>query len=308
MPGLGKPGPIPYNPIIPAAAIAAPITHPTTVTLDPENANTADPPVPPSDAPEAQEERGFMEDWLRDLQVGAAFWSWLPTGLTGQSKRGDLGRSRYLFPLVGLLIGLVPAFVLALAVWLHLGAAAAVLAVFALLVVTGGRAEIAFASVVEALGRSRQREVRANVLSVPRPGYYGVAAVFMLLLLKVALLGGAGGWWDGVCLLLAATAGSRGAVAVISWFADSVDGDRCGGLELEAGRELVWVAAIVTPLLLILFLWFWSGLIAIPVVFAATALAFVWLRGAFGGLPVYGVGAIQQVAEVTILAAGIAYF
>jgi len=271
---------------------------------DPPGANdTAESAVDPG-----MGERNHLDQWLRDLQVASSFWSWLPVGPVPPAKRSDVAHSRYLFPLAGLLLGVVPAFIFALAVWLHLGGAAAILAVVVLLLMTGGRAEIATASVVEALCRTQRREVRASVLGESRPGYYGVTALLFLFLLKVALLGVAESDWAGICILLAATSGSRGMIAIASWFADTLEGDRCGGLELEAGRNKVWVAATVTPLLLVLFLWFWSGLITIPVVMVVIAATFIAIREAFGGLPVYAIGLLQQVAEVTILATAVAYF
>ncbi len=196
-----------------------------------------------------------------------------------------------------------------LATWLHLNAlAAAIVALAVLLGLTGGRAEIATASILEALCRSRSKETRTKILAETRPGYYGMLGLILVILAKIALLGSVVSIWHGVGAIMAAAAVSRGATAVATWFADTVDGDRIAGLELEPGRALIWIPALVSVLLLIPLLWFWSGLIAIPLVVIATGLAFVACRSAFGGLPVYAVGLLQQVAEVTILLAAVAYF
>ena len=246
---------------------------------------------------------------VRDFLVAASFWCWLPLPVDPAPKRAELGQSRYMFPLIGLLLGILPALGFMVAVWLHLnGLGAAIVALGILMMLTGGRAEIATASILEALFRSRSRETRTKILSETRPGYYGMFGLILLVLAKLALLGSVVSIWHGIGAILAAAAVSRGVTAVATWFADSMDGDRIAGLELEAGRALVWIPAVASVVLLILLLWFWSGLVAIPLVVATTALAFVGCRAAFGGLPVYGVGLLQQVAELTILLAAVAYF
>jgi adenosylcobinamide-GDP ribazoletransferase len=214
-----------------------------------------------------------------------------------------------MFPLIGLLLGLLPAFVFMLAIWLHLNPfAAAIAALMVMLGLTGGRAEIATASILEALCRTGNRDTRVKILAETRPGYYGMFGLILLVLAKLALLGSVVSIWHGVGAILAAAAVSRGITAVATWFADSMDGDRIAGLELEPGRALVWIPALASVLLLVPLLWFWSGLVAIPLVIVATGLAFVGCRSAFGGLPVYSVGLLQQVAEVTILLAAVAHF
>ena len=246
---------------------------------------------------------------LRDFLVAASFWCWLPLPLDPAPRRAELGQSRYMFPLIGLLLGMLPAVGFTVAVWLHLtGVAAAIVALGILMILTGGRAEIATASMLEALFRSRNPDTRAKILSETRPGYYGMLGLILLVLAKLALLGSTVSIWHGVSAILAAAAVSRGVTAVATWFADGLDRDRIAGLELEAGRGLVWIPAVASVVLLILLLWFWSGLVAIPLVVAVTGLAFMGCRAAFGGLPVYAVGLLQQVAEVTILLAAVAHF
>ena len=281
---------------------------------DAESGPTPDVPTDDAATNEAAAENGDQGDntflqVVRDFLVAACFWCWLPLPVDPAPRRAELGRSRYMFPLIGLLLGVLPALAFMLATWLHLnGFAAAVLALAVLLGLTGGRAEIATASILEALCRSGNKETRIKILAETRPGYYGMFGLILLILAKVALLGSVVSIWHGIGAILAAAAVSRGATAVATWFADTMDGDRIAGLELEPGRGLVWIPALASVVLLVPLLWFWSGLIAIPLVVIATGAAFVGCRTAFGGLPVYAVGLLQQVAEVTILLAAVAYF
>ncbi|SFA46249.1 cobalamin-5'-phosphate synthase [Paracoccus halophilus] len=99
-----------------------------------------------------------------------------------------LARTGWAFPLVGLAVGLMAALVLALAAWLGLPApVAALLAVAAMVLATGGLHEDGLADLADA-GGGADRDRRLAIMRDSRIGSYGVLALILVTGLRIAAI------------------------------------------------------------------------------------------------------------------------
>ena len=172
------------------------------------------------------------------------------------AHRVDRGAARWAMicaPLVGVLVGIVGAAVLAVAWLIGLGApAAAVAAVAALALFTRGLHLDGLADLADGLGSRRGPEGALEVMKRSDIGPFGVVTLVLTLLAQVAALAHAyttGGGAYAACALVVAAVTGRLAV---TWACrGGVAGARPEGLgALVAGTVPVWAAAIATVLVL----------------------------------------------------------
>jgi len=203
---------------------------------------------------------------------------------------------RYL-PLVGIGIGLAGAAVLALASAGLPRPAAALLSVAATLLLTGALHEDGLADTLDGLFGGTTREDALRIMRDSRLGTYGAAGLTLALGLKVAALSALPA---AVPALVAGHAGSRlMVVCVLAGLpyarADGKATPVAGGVGI---MELA-VAGVcgVLPMVAL-------GGRAVPALLLAAGLAWGmarWFRRRLGGYTGDGLGAVQQVTELTIL-------
>jgi len=239
---------------------------------------------------------------LRDLQTAFGFLTRLPVG------HGDrpLHRTAYLFPAVGIAVGVIGGAVYWVADALGLGNwIAALLAVLATCIVTGGLHEDGLADTADGFGGGATPERRLEIMRDPRAGAFGVLALVFATGLKVAALAGAANAFQAAAMLVAAHAGARACLPAVMWriptasarglAADAGKPDAAGaGLALAIGTA---VAVLVLPA-------------AAPAMIVA-AVAVAWLlcrlaRRLVGGYNGDVLGAIEQGTEIGILLAAAA--
>jgi adenosylcobinamide-GDP ribazoletransferase len=247
----------------------------------------------------------LAKPWFDDFLGCIAFLTRIPVRAAEATR--PLAEMAWAFPLVGVVVGLAGAVAYALADALGLPSVlAAVLAVAAMVAVTGGLHEDGLADTLDGFGGGRDRESKLAIMRDSRIGAFGVIALILVLLARVAavaLLGEAGRAADG---LIAAGAVSRaGLVFLMAWIPSA----RADGLSAAAGRPdngtLVLAAAFAAAVAVLaagIVAWLW------PTLAAAAALAAVaWLaRRQIGGQTGDVLGAAQQVAEIAMLLALVA--
>lgn len=214
----------------------------------------------------------------------------------------DLASAVVWFPVVGALVG-----ALAGAIAAGLGAVSAIavgaaVGVLAGVLVTGAFHEDGLADLADAVAGGWTRQRRLEILDDPRHGTYGVAALsgsIVVRVVAVASLGPAAAFAG----LVAAHALARGAaVAAMGWaplarsdglgagYAAAVNGRRA----MAGGTVALGLGALATG--------WWIGPLAVAAAVPAVLVVMV-ARRALGGITGDVLGAVEQVAECTVLVA-----
>jgi adenosylcobinamide-GDP ribazoletransferase len=235
--------------------------------------------------------------------AATAFFTVLPVG---SQARGawKLADSSWAFPLVGAGIGAVTGLVFLIAQLIWPGSApAALLAVFAGLVLSGALHEDGLADSADGLLGGHDREEKLAVMRDSRHGTFGVLAIISSVLLRAAALAASGDVLHAGLALIAAHAVSRAALPAAMW---AMRPARADGLGAAAGspRPSGVVAAAVTGILIALAaLGPLTGLIAL----CTTGLAILAVAGVarrrIGGYTGDVLGAFQQIGEIVMLLA-----
>jgi adenosylcobinamide-GDP ribazoletransferase len=256
---------------------------------------------------------GPVRAWLIDTRTAISFFTRLPvpTVLPGTTDHSapDFSRAARAVPLAGLVIGLLSGMVLFLAAFSGLSAlAAALLAVLAATILTGGLHEDGLADTADGLG-AFGRERRLEIMRDSRIGTFGVIALIGTYGLKTVLLAqlidGEGPLMAG-CALMAAEATSRIAALMPLHHLAPARGD---GLSHASGRPQGsamiqgWgVAAAITAVLVGLTVGWVPGLVGFLLCLggglAVTRLAAHMLGGHTGDIA----GAAQQLSLLAMLA------
>ena len=253
-----------------------------------------------SDLPSAQR-------WLDDLRACTLFLTRLPIS---QSAPAPLSEAARAFPLVGVIVGGCGSLVLIVALWLGLpGDIAALLAILAMVIITGGLHEDGLADVADGFGGGISVERKLEIMRDSRIGAFGVLALVFVVLLKVLALGALvatpAGLWSGVAALVSAAAISRAAMVVMM---HKVKQARRDGRSVEAGQPAlngVWQTLGITAAIAGVTLWyvfgFWPALavflISMAVYSAMKRITLRHIDGQTGDV----LGATQQATETVVL-------
>lgn len=241
--------------------------------------------------------------WREEILVAAGFLTRLPVHPAQPPTDGALARAGWAFPLIGIAIGLIGWFPYRVAEALGLPAmAAALLAVSATVLLTGGLHEDGLADTADGLGGGATREAKLAIMHDSRSGAFGVLAlIFSVGLRAVALAAVADGGALGA--LVAAHALARGALPMALWMLDPARSD---GLGAEAGRPTRAVALGAAGIgVAVSLVALGGGLGFIAVLFAAAGMISIALvaRRALGGYTGDVLGAIEQGGETIMLLA-----
>lgn len=239
---------------------------------------------------------------MRHFWVALQFLTRLPTPALAGFESDWIARAVPCFPLVGWLVGaLAGAVFWGVSQWLP-GWPAAVAALAAGLLVTGGFHEDGLADTADGLGGGLTRERRLAIMKDSRLGSYGALALWAVLSFKAALLAGMAPRAGALALVLAG-GGARALVApVMAGMAYARDPAEAklkpapqGVRGWEAGLALLLGAAPV------LILARGSGLVGLGL----AALAVLWLartaRRLIGGWTGDVLGACEVLAEAGLL-------
>lgn len=242
-----------------------------------------------------------------DLLNAVRFFSRLPTG-NAPHQTPSLTRMAPALPLASVLIGIGPA---ALLLGLELLGVpdlfAAVLAVAALVIVTGAMAEDAVADAADGLFGGHDAEQRLAIMRDSRHGTYGVVAIVLLLGVRIAALGSVASPFAAAGLLLAAQVMSRSGAL---WLALVLPPARSGGVSASAGqvsRQAFGVGAVFMVVLSFALAGFAVGVEGLILAYALGALA-AWgwaalCRRLVGGQTGDLIGALQALLEIAALTA-----
>jgi adenosylcobinamide-GDP ribazoletransferase len=245
---------------------------------------------------------------LRLLLVAVQFYSRIP--VTGRLadwvgfEPAWLARATRYFPLVGVLVASLTAFVYAMCgLWLPHGVAL-LLAMAAGLLLTGAFHEDGFADFCDGFGGGTTAERTLEIMHDSRIGAYGAIGVAMLLLLRFATLESVDPSWIGVTLATAA-AFSRGCSVLVMAtlpYARVAEASKAKPVAQHLAPTDTGIGLALAALPAAAAAW-WTGAPGVFASAAALALAATFamrriVRRRLAGYTGDCLGAVQQVAEV----------
>jgi len=254
----------------------------------------------------------FSDTWREEFLTALSFLTRLPTAwLRGQPPEEPdvttvvtLASCAWAFPLIGIVIGAAGGIAYSVAMAIDLPAlAAALIAVAATVLATGGLHEDGLADTLDGFGGGPDRESKLAIMRDSRSGAYGVLALVFSVGLRAVALNQIIEGWQVLGTLIAAHALARGFLPVVLRLLEPARSD---GLGAQAGRPepniVLWSCGIAIVIAL-LGVGIRNGLAA-AVCAALVMAAFAWLaQRQIGGYTGDVLGAIEQMGEVTALLA-----
>lgn len=241
--------------------------------------------------------------WGQDCLAALMFLTRLPVRWRGDWPDGLFARSTRAYPLVGALVGGAGALVLWLAWSLGLPPLpAALLAVTAQVLLTGGLHEDGLADTADGLGGGRDRDAKLAIMRDSRIGSYGVLALILGVGARVAVLGSlpveiaAAG-------LIAAGAWSRALLPALLRLLPPARADGAGARAGRPDRHIVVTALLLGLAVAVALLGPVAGPVGAGVALLAV-LALAWLaQRLIGGQTGDILGGAQQIGEIALLLA-----
>jgi adenosylcobinamide-GDP ribazoletransferase len=239
---------------------------------------------------------------ITDLRTGLAFLTRLPYVGAPAATGADVARASWVFPIVGIAIGLIGALVAWLADSLGLHPfISGTLAIAVIVLVTGCLHEDGLADMVDGFGGGGSPMLKLEIMRDSRVGAYGTSALILSFMLRAGALASFADPAFVAPALIAAEAGARATMPV---FMRLVPPARQDGLSAEAGMppdRAALIAALIGVVVLVLCLGFGGGLIAALLVVAAIVFLAWFCVRQIGGQTGDVLGAVEQVSEVLIL-------
>jgi adenosylcobinamide-GDP ribazoletransferase len=242
-----------------------------------------------------------LQNLTADLRIGLSLCTRLPIGPVAPVGEGDVARASWTFPIAGLVVGLVAAFVYWLALRFNVAPQpAAALALAATMLLTGAMHEDGLADTADGLG-GKTREQKLDIMRDSRIGTFGACALAISLMLRWSTLADIAEPHFAAAALIAAHVGAR---ACLPAFMQLVPAARQDGLSSAAGRPPApsVIAALILAVIFLLFALGVSGTIVtlLLLLLAGLLLARLATRQ-FGGQTGDVLGAMEQVGEAVIL-------
>jgi adenosylcobinamide-GDP ribazoletransferase len=242
-----------------------------------------------------------------DLKLCLVFLTRLPLHLDTATQNRSLAQAATLFPVVGIFVGLVGAFMLFMARTVGIPElAAAALCLTATILLTGALHEDGLADVADGFGGGLGKARKLEIMRDSRIGSYGVLAIGLSLILRVTLIAGITGhlesFWELAGVLVTMHAIGRGLLPAVMAVLPLA---RSNGLAVHADRPSGRKAAfafIISLLIAVICLGPAAGISGIVTAAIAVA-AMTWLaRRLIGGYTGDVLGASEQIGEIVALA------
>jgi adenosylcobinamide-GDP ribazoletransferase len=262
---------------------------------------------PPAPRPTNDNRPRSGNSFADELLMGVRFYSRLPTG-NAPHLRPNLERMALTLPLTSIVIGIPPVAVLLILEWAGVPTFfAAVLAVAAMVIVTGAMSEDALADAADGLFGGPTIEQRLEIMKDSRHGTYGVCAITLLLGARIVAVGSVSSPLEAAAILLTAPLVARSGAL---WLSHALPAARSGGAAATAGQVSrrgfllgLGVAAVVS----VATAGFAVGVLGLAVAFSVGAfLAWGWTnlcRRLIGGQTGDLIGALQALLEIAALTA-----
>lgn len=252
----------------------------------------------------------FSASWRDEFLAACNFLTRLPLsrwasgGASPDIAPPSLADAAWAFPLVGLVIGAIGGIAYWIAVAFALPTlAAALIAVAATALVTGGLHEDGLADMIDGCGGGTTRDDKLAIMRDSRTGAYGVLALIFSVGLRVAALANIGTRWHVIGALVAAHALGRG---VLPAALRGLPPARNDGLGATAGRPAQGAVLLALGIASVLALLGTGIPVGLSAAIAACVIAIAIAKLAqrqIGGQTGDVLGAIEQGAETAALLA-----
>ena len=213
----------------------------------------------------------------------------------------DLGGSMSLFPLVGLLIGLILVgvrYILGFALPSFL---TDILVIAALVVVTGCMHLDGFADTIDGLAGGRDRERTLAIMRDSRIGSFAVVGLILILMLKVSALMGVPEEIKSMALIATPVLGRWSTVQLAAWFDYARTGYGTGlAFTRCAGRRESVISTLITAVIVVGTFRI-KGLVMLLAIAAITALSGLFFKRRVGGVTGDIMGAACETSETFVL-------
>jgi adenosylcobinamide-GDP ribazoletransferase len=243
---------------------------------------------------------GLARRWL-ETRVALAFLTRIPIPFEDAADV-PLAQAARGFAVAGLVVGIGGAVMFALAEVFTLPTlVAALLALAAMVLLTGGLHEDGLADTADGLGGGRDREQTLAIMRDSRIGSFGVIALVLTLGLRAAAISALGYPEAAGVAIIAASCASRAVLPVMMLYLPAA---RTDGLAQAAGapaQQAVIEAAAVGLLVLMLCLGFFVALFIAGLLALFITLSIKYLDARLGGQTGDTLGAVQQICETLIL-------
>jgi adenosylcobinamide-GDP ribazoletransferase len=180
---------------------------------------------------------------------------------------------------------------------------AACVAVGAAVIVTGGSHEDGLADVASGFGGGGDRDAKLSILRDSRIGSYGVIALVLALAMRIGALAAIGHPYHVLAVLIAAGAVSRAVVVVAMRMMKRARSDGLGAGAGTPGFEGTVTALAIAGIATLVLLLPWAWLLALVLGAGAAVIVALLAKRQIGGQTGDVLGAIQQAAEIAVLAA-----
>jgi adenosylcobinamide-GDP ribazoletransferase len=254
---------------------------------------------------------GHLRDWGCDISLAVTLLTRIPmpyrdavssdANSSEAISPDDMARAQRAFPLVGALVGLAVGLVdrcfLAIGVP---GLAAAALALGAGAALTGALHEDGLADVGDGFGGGRDRDAKLAIMRDSRVGTYGVLVLLISFVAKASALASLP-IAEIIPALIATHALARAAIPVL---AANLPFARDDGLGRSAGRPdsaSVIIAVVIAIVVALLCLPVEAAIVAVLMTAAGATVMAVLAWRQIGGITGDVFGAVEQVAETTVL-------
>lgn len=243
-----------------------------------------------------------MEKLTKNLALTLAFFSRIPLPKSlGDKISHDarLGDAAAFFSIAGLILS-IPIALVWFVTSLYLPATiAAGLAIGCGLLITGGLHEDGFADCADGMGATPNSERALEIMRDSRIGTYGSLALILSIGLRWTALASLSPIC-GVLAIIVCNSGARSAMTIAMQFSDYA---RTEGLGKQASsiRQSDFILAILIAFIVAIVCgWYW-GVIALCIAYLTAWLFLKRLEYRLGGYTGDGLGAMEQIAEITIL-------
>jgi len=238
---------------------------------------------------------------IRDFFLAVGFFTRIPVPNHPNYTDAALQRSAVYFPLVGLCVGSILALVYGLAILIWSPPIAVIFTMTIGFLLTGGFHEDGWADTFDGLGGAFSVEKKLAIMTDSRLGTYGSLALWAMLSLKAVSLMELLPKYGAIVLILAHSLSRWTAMSamVFSQYVRKEDNkSRPIVQQLSKGR---WLAALlfVLPILFVVS-WTVFALITLACLIVAS-LWILFLKRQIGGYTGDTLGALQQLAELTVL-------
>ncbi|MFK5978956.1 MAG: adenosylcobinamide-GDP ribazoletransferase [Rhizobiaceae bacterium] len=237
------------------------------------------------------------------LMIALQFFSRipLPKSVTEKiSAENNLAESAHLFSVVGMLLALIPAFVWYISASFFAPAIAAGLAIAIGMLITGGLHEDGLADCADGLGGGNTRARILKIMKDSRIGTYGAAALIFSIGIRWAALASLSPY-AGIFALLIAHATSRATMTLAIKYSTYARSEGIGKSVSSGIPSEQFTLTLAIAFIMALLLGGGYGVFAGVMGFIVAGAMLLFLEKRLNGYTGDGLGAMEQLSEITIL-------